>query len=296
MSLPDVPLSSAAPIGVFDSGIGGLSVLRALRAQLPQENFVYLADSRHAPYGEKGADFVQQRTLRIARWLHQQHGIKALVVACNTATAAAIELLRQELPGMPLIGVEPAIKPAAALTRTGRVGVLATRGTVGSSRFARLLTQHGAGVTFAVQACDGLALAIEQSTEEALPAPVSTAKIRALCAQYTGALGVFGTQKGQVDTLVLGCTHYVFARAQLRDLLGEQVHILDTGAAVARQTQRILQAGGALHDGAAPGEVRLWTTAGVQALQAAAARWLEVPGQTCAQAPQGLADAGVTNA
>ena len=282
MQHPDVELRSDAPIGVFDSGIGGLSVLQALRAQLPQEHFVYLADSRHAPYGEKDASFVQQRTLSIARWLRQQKGIKALVVACNTATAVAIELLRQEWPQLALIGVEPAIKPAAALTRSGRVGVLATRGTVSSRRFARLLEQYGSQAAFVVQACDGLALAIEQSTEEALPAPLSTSKIRALCAEYTGALGQFGQESGQIDTLVLGCTHYVFARGLLRELLGNEVQILDTGAAVARQTQRLLQELDLLRQRAGPGQVHLLTTGQLPALQAAAARWLDLPPERCA--------------
>ncbi|HQQ69570.1 MAG TPA: glutamate racemase, partial [Alicycliphilus sp.] len=212
---------AARPIGVFDSGIGGLSVLQALRHELPHEDFVYLADSGNAPYGdEKGDAFVQQRTLAIARWLRAQHDIKALVVACNTATAAAVEQLRAAMPELPAIGVEPALKPAAARSQTHHVGVLATRGTVGSARFARLQGAHSAGTRFSVQACDGLARAIEQSTEEPLPAATSAAKIGALCAQYTGTLGSFGLKTGEIDTLVLGCTHYVFAKDLLRALVG----------------------------------------------------------------------------
>ena len=133
---------AARPIGVFDSGIGGLSVLQALRHELPHEDFIYLADSGNAPYGdEKGEAFVQERTLAIAQWLLQHHHIKALVVACNTATAAAVERLRASLPDLPAIGVEPALKPAAARSQTHHVGVLATRGTVGSARFERLREQ-----------------------------------------------------------------------------------------------------------------------------------------------------------
>jgi len=276
------------PIGVFDSGIGGLSVLQALRHELPHERFVYLADSGNAPYGdEKGEAFVQQRTLAIARWLQQQHRIKALVVACNTATAAAVEQLRAALPDLPAIGVEPALKPAAACTQTHHVGVLATRGTVGSSRFQRLLQAHSAHTRFAVQACDGLARAIEQSTEEPLPATESATKIGALCAQYTGALGTFGLKTGDIDTLVLGCTHYVFAKDALRALVGPDVQILDTGAAVARQTRRILAQAGTLADEytAAPGHVRLYTTGQLAALQAAAGRWLDLPAEHCAALP-----------
>ena len=290
----DMP-SPSSPIGVFDSGVGGLSVLQALRHELPHERFIYLADSGNAPYGdEKGEAFVQERTLAIARWLLQRHDIKALVVACNTATAAAVERLRASLPDLPAIGVEPALKPAAARSQTHHVGVLATRGTVGSARFERLREQHSAHTRFAVQACDGLARAIEQSTEEPLPALESAAKIRALCAQYTGALGPFGLKTGDIDTLVLGCTHYVFAKDALRELVGPDVLILDTGAAVARQTRRILTQAAALApeqaaDGepAAPGRISLYTTGQLGALQAAAVRWLELPAHCCAALPQG---------
>ena len=286
-------LPAAWPLGVFDSGIGGLSVLQALRNELPHEDFIYLADSGNAPYGdEKGDAFVQERTLAIARWLRAQHGIKAMVVACNTATAAAVELLRATLPELPAIGVEPALKPAAACSQTHHAGVLATRGTVSSARFQRLLAAHSAHTRFTVQACDGLARAIEQSTEEPLPAPESAAKIRALCAQYAGALGSFGLKTGDIDTLVLGCTHYVFAKDMLRELVGPEVQILDTGAAVARQTRRILAQRGTLApeqaaDGqpAAPGQVRLYTTGQLAALQAAAERWLDLPPRCCAALP-----------
>ncbi|AVP57408.1 glutamate racemase [Pulveribacter suum] len=272
------------PIGVFDSGIGGLSVLAALREELPHEHFVYLADSGHAPYGEKGDDFVTRRTLAIGQWLHRHHSIKALVVACNTATAASVEALRAALPGLPVIGVEPALKPAAALTRTGHVGVLATRGTVHSERFARLRGAHeGRQLRFSVQACDGLAHAIERSTTEGPAAAAARDTVAALCARYTGALGCFGDEPGAIDTLVLGCTHYVFAREQLRALVGPQVQLIDTGAAVARQTRRMLEAAGALAPEAQSGQElpRLFTTGALAALQAAAGRWLGLPPTAC---------------
>ena len=278
---------AARPIGVFDSGIGGLSVLQALRHELPHEDFIYLADSGNAPYGdEKGEAFVQERTLAIARWLLQQHHIKALVVACNTATAAAVERLRASLPDLPAIGVEPALKPAAARSQTHHVGVLATRGTVGSARFERLREQHSAHTRFAVQACDGLARAIEQSTEEPLPALESAAKIRALCAQYTGALGPFGLKTGDIDTLVLGCTHYVFVADELRSLVGPQVRLIETGEPVARQTRRLLHKDALLTPedsiAEAPASIRLLTTGALAPLQAAAERWLQLPPDCCA--------------
>lgn len=271
----------AAPIGIFDSGIGGLSVLQALRAALPHERFVYVADSGYAPYGERGADFVRQRSQAIAEYLLQAHGIKLLVVACNTATAAAITHLRVLWPQQLLVGVEPAIKPAAALTRTGCVGVMGTRGTVTSARFENLLQTFGAGVRWQVQACDGLARAIEASTWQA---DGNAAEIEALCARYASALGQFGSEPGQMDTLVLGCTHYVFAQSVLQPLLGPQVQLLDTGKAVAQQTQRLLQQARLLADTAQalPScPVQLFTTGALPALQAAAARWLHLPAPCC---------------
>lgn len=288
------------PIGVFDSGIGGLSVLQSLRSELPYEYFVYLADSANTPYGERGDAFVQERTHTIARYLVSQHGIKALVIACNTATAAAVESLRQNMPQLPLIGVEPAIKPAARSTQTGHVGVMATRGTVQSQRFQRLLTAFGRETTFHIQACDGLARAIEKSTEH--PASLTSlnaidTEIRALCARYTDALGSFGLKTAEMDTLVLGCTHYIFAKDDLRALLGPDVQLVDTGAAVARQTRRLLMQLDALapepllahqthkpnlHDVlAGPEQIYLQTTGRLSALQAAAQRWLQLPGSCC---------------
>lgn len=260
-----------APIGVFDSGIGGLSVLQALRAELPHENFVYLADSAHAPYGERGDDFVASRSLAVAAHLIQHHGIKALVVACNTATAAAVQTLRSAYPQRPIVGVEPALKPAVARTSSGRIGVMATRGTLGSARFAQLLAAMPSQARFVLQPCDGLAHAIERCTVE----PDAEAQVKALCQRYTQALG-------DIDTLVLGCTHYVFARDTLRALLGPRVALLDTGAPVARQTRRLLAASGPWATG--HGTLRLFTTGELPALQAAAARWLQLPASVCARA------------
>lgn len=222
-----------APIGVFDSGVGGLSVLRALRAELPHERCVYFADSGHAPYGERGDAFVIERSLAIADELIRGHGIKALVVACNTATAAAIHSLRQQHPWLPIVGVEPALKPALAVTRTRRVGVWATRGTLDSPKFATLRASLGDQAEFVTQACDGLALAIEQQSTD-------PERVRRLCERYLNAMGRFGTGPGEIDTLVLGCTHYVFAREQLAEQLGPGVALVDTGEPVARQTRRLL--------------------------------------------------------
>jgi glutamate racemase len=275
--------SEQCPIGVFDSGIGGLSVLQALQKELPHERFVYLADNAHAPYGEKSEAFIRQRTHAIAEYLLAQHQIKALVVACNTATAAAIHELRERHPALPLVGLEPALKPAVALSHTRRVGVMATRGTVASDKFARLLASVQSEAHFEVQACNGLALAIEHSTLPDL-AVAAQAQIAHLLQSYTQAMGHFGSAPGDIDTLVLGCTHYVFVEKDLRQLLGPHVQLVSTGEAVARQTHRLLEAAAILSNEKPDGAVhplRLFTTGDLQGLQAAAQRWLGLPPEVC---------------
>ncbi|WP_090047948.1 glutamate racemase [Limnohabitans sp. 2KL-27] len=282
--------SDQRPIGVFDSGIGGLSVLQALKKELPNERFVYLADNAHAPYGEKNETFISERTHAITDYLLTQHHIKALVVACNTATAAAIHELRARYLALPMVGLEPALKPALALSHTRRIGVMATRGTVNSEKFARLLASVQTEAHFEVQACNGLALAIEQST---LPAQAAAAQVQIshLLQTYTQALGRFGKAPGQMDTLVLGCTHYVFVEKDLRQLLGPDVQLISTGEPVARQTHRLLAAAELLNhettDGAAQ-PMRLLTTGDLQGLQAAAQRWLDLPANCCEAVPASL--------
>ncbi len=288
---------ASSPIGVFDSGVGGLSVLRALLAAMPHERFVYLADSAHAPYGERGDAYVAARTHAITQYLCEQHGIKALVVACNTATAAAIHEVRSSHPTLPLVGLEPAIKPALAVTKTGHVGVIGTRGTLTSAKFGKLMASLNEQARFVVQPCDGLAHAIERSV--ALPvaapgSPVDATETGALCARYVQAMGSFGTAPGQMDTLVLGCTHYIFVAHELRALVGPGVQFIETGEPVARQTRRLLEAAGLLHVPAetrpdkppapSPGTtpaVQLLTTGPVAMLEAAAQRWLNLPTSCC---------------
>lgn len=220
-----------SPIGVFDSGVGGLSVLRALRVELPYERFAYVADSGHAPYGERDDTHVIARSHAIADYLIATHGIKALVVACNTATAAAIHELRRDYPDLPIVGIEPALKPAAAQSKTGVVGVMATRGTLQSEKFRKLLETLHDRATFILQPCDGLADAIERG---------DATETIAACARYTGAMGRFGTNSGDMDTLVLGCTHYPFVEEALRKLTGNEVVFMEGGSPVARQAQRLL--------------------------------------------------------
>lgn len=245
------------PIGVFDSGVGGLSILRALKHELPREDFVYFSDAGHAPYGEKGDAFVSERSLAIAVDLLERHRIKALVVACNTATAAAVHLLRARHTQLPVVGVEPALKPAAALTKSGRVAVLATRGTLGSAKFQALRASLAGRAEFVLVPCDGLAAAIEAEDR---------AQVEALCRKYTRF-------DGDVDTVVLGCTHYPFASEVFTELLGPRVQLVETGEPVARQTRRLLAAQELLHP-AGRGAVQWRTTGDEAALRTAASRWL----------------------
>lgn len=260
--MPSAPAKNNCPIGVFDSGVGGLSVLRQLLQQLPEEDIVYLADSAWAPYGERTPEQIAARCLQIADYLLRQHHIKALVVACNTATSQAVQHLRSRWPQLLLIGIEPAIKPAVALSQTGHVGIMATRGTVQSAKFARLLQDWGGSSHIHVQACDGLALAIENALEDRANPDGQT--VHSLCQRYVAALRdaanqaageeqaagakeLSGNALGAIDVLVLGCTHYPFAEEVLQGMVGEQVRLIEPGAPVARQTQRLLQQHGLLH-------------------------------------------------
>lgn len=262
------------PIGVFDSGVGGLSVLRALQAELPHEHFVYVADNGYAPYGERDDAHVLKRSHTITDFMVARHGIKALVVACNTATAAAIHVLRTAYLELPIIGIEPALKPAAATSKTGAIGVMATRGTLNSEKFRKLLeVLHGMG-NFVLQPCDGLADAIERSDD---------GKTLELCSAYTQAMGRFGTNTGAIDCLVLGCTHYAFASDQLQTMVGTQVQLLDGGAPVARQTRRQLERFGLIlpsNDAPNPKEkvshVLFYSTGNLPLLASAVLRWLQL--------------------
>ncbi len=249
------------PVGVFDSGIGGFSILQALRAELAHQPFVYVADSGHAPYGERDSAHVIERSQTITRHLVQTHDIQALVVACNTATAAAIALLREEHPGLPIIGVEPALKPAAQLSRSQRVGVLATRSTLQSAKFQALLASLQVQADFVLQPCDGLADAIEHLDLE---------RAQALSASYIEAMGRLGQGAGAIDTVVLGCTHYPLIAERLQAIVGTQVTLVESGAPVARQTRRLLP------EPASSGQPlpRLSTTGDPAALRAAVDRWL----------------------
>ena len=219
-----------SPVGVFDSGLGGLSVLRAVRTLLPAESLIYVADSAYAPYGERDDDFIADRTLAIGEWLVAQ-GAKALVIACNTATAQSIALVRERLP-IPLVGVEPGVKPAASQSKTRVAGVLATQVTLRSARFQDLLVRHAGDCRFLCQPGHGLVQAIERCD-------IGSPELRALLKSYLEPMLDEGA-----DTLVLGCTHYPFLDAAIRDIVGDRLTLIDTSIAVARQLERVLEQNG----------------------------------------------------
>lgn len=215
-------------MGVLDSGVGGLSVLIHLRVYLPAEHLIYLADQAHIPYGPRPPEEVRAFTAAITRFL-LRGGAKLIVVACNTATAAALDFLRQAFPRVPFVGMEPAVKPAALTTRSGKVGILATPTTLNSHRYAGLMARFAAGIQVYEDPCDGLVQLIEN---DELDTPATRDLLRRVIDPMLEA---------GVDTLVLGCTHYPFIRPLLHEIVGDDVTIIDPAPAVARQARFVLQ-------------------------------------------------------
>ena len=215
------------PVGVFDSGIGGLSVLKEIHQLLPHENLIYVGDSVNAPYGDKSAEYVRQRSQQITDFLLDQ-GAKAIVIACNTATAEAADLLRATID-VPVIGLEPAIKPASQLSINGVIGVLATQRTINSERLLGLTERYAHNKKVLAQACPGLVEQVEAYE-------LDSDKTRSLLEKYINPL----LEQG-VDALILGCTHYPFLLQSIRDIVGNDIQILETGKPVALQLERILK-------------------------------------------------------
>lgn len=234
-----------------------MSILRAMRAALPAEELIYVADSVHLPYGEKSVGFIEQRATAISEFLLAQ-GAKTIVVACNTATAAAIDQLRRRFD-VPFIGVEPAVKPAVALTRSGIVGVLATGATTASVRLGNLLQRFGNGVEVIVQPCPGLVDRVEAGQFD-------DAGTLQLVHSYVAPL----IERG-ADTLVLGCTHYPFLESAIRAAAGVGVGIIDTGEPVARELVRRLEMHGLSRNGN-DGRVTFWTSGTPQTVAAMISR------------------------
>ena len=214
------------PIGVFDSGVGGMTVAKKIREMLPGEDLLYVADSRHAPYGNKSQAFIVQRAHAIVNFM-LQHQAKAIVVACNTATLVAIQPLRTNFT-TPIIGVEPGIKPAALQTKSAVIGVMVTTRTSLSETFHQLVKRYSESVRIEVQACDGLVELVETGD-------LDSHTTRALVASYVQPLLAKG-----VDTIALGCTHYPFLLALIQQIAGPDIGIIETGTAVAKQVVRRL--------------------------------------------------------
>ena len=233
-------------MGVFDSGVGGLSVLRAIRGALPFEDLLYVGDSGCAPYGDRSPEFIKGRAAAITNFLIDQRA-KAIVVACNTATAVAVESLRAHFQ-LPIVAIEPAVKPAASRTRSRVVGVLATTGTLSSPNMAKLLANYGADVEFLIQPCPGLADQVEKGE-------LASEQTRTLVERYVRPL----IDKG-ADILVLGCTHYPFVAPVIRDIAGPTIDIIDPATAVARELRRRLDIAELLRDEAAEGGEEFWTS------------------------------------
>ncbi|MBE2222095.1 MAG: glutamate racemase [Anaerolineae bacterium] len=237
----------SSPIGIFDSGIGGLSVLREMQALLPGEALVYVADQAHVPYGPRPVSEIQQFSEAISRFLLTQEA-KLIVVACNTASAAALSFLRQRFPHVPFVGMEPAVKPAARKTQTGKVGVLATEGTFASERYADLMARFAQDVVVYQNPCHGLVQLIESGQGDE---PETERLLQEI---------VWPMVADGVDTIVLGCTHYPFVIPVLEKVGGTAVFIIDPAPAVARQVKRVLEKAAMLSANTGAAQLDLVTT------------------------------------
>jgi glutamate racemase len=238
---------SNAPIGVFDSGVGGLSVLRAIHRQFPQENILYFADQAHVPYGPRTLQQVQQFSEAITRYFLIQ-AAKMVVVACNTASAAALHYLRKQFPDTPFVGMEPAVKPAAENTLSGVVGVLATPATFQGELYASVVERFANGVEIMQNTCPGLVEQIELGN-------LTGDKTRDILTRALTPMLAAG-----IDTVVLGCTHYPFVIPLIQEIVGPQVRVIDPAPAIARQVGRLLVQGQMHNPTTNPGETRYYTS------------------------------------
>jgi glutamate racemase len=243
-----------SPIGIFDSGVGGLSVLRAIRTQMPEESVIYLGDQGHVPYGPRPLEEVQAFSEQITRFLLAK-GAKLIVVACNAASAAALQYLRRTFPDVSFVGMEPAVKPAVEQTKSGVVGVLATPATFQGALYASVVERFAQGVTVLQDVCPGLVGQIEKGE---LDAPETESILRAALQPMLA--------KG-IDTVVLGCTHYPFVIPLIERIAGENVRVIDPAPAVARQTGRLLKVVRGRQPAETKATVAYYTTAAAESMQ-----------------------------
>jgi len=237
------------PIGVFDSGVGGLSLLRCIREELPEEDLIYVADSGYAPYGDKSSEYIEKRSFAITEFLVEQKA-KAIVVACNTATAAAIAKMRA-IFDLPIIGMEPGVKPAIAASKSKTVGIMATTETLKSEKFRLLTDRFCNDCNIVTQACPGLVEQVEQFD-------LSDRKTIELLERYVGAI----LEKG-ADIIVLGCTHYLFLADLIREIAGRDIKVIDTGLAVAKEVGRRLKEADILLNSNKNGNEKFWTSGNI---------------------------------
>ena len=235
------------PIGVFDSGVGGLSVLRAIRMLMPGETVLYFGDQGHVPYGPRSMEQIQNFSEGITKFL-LDHDSKLIIVACNTASAAALTYLRRCFPSVSFVGMEPAVKPAAETTRTGRVGVLATPATFQGALYASVVERFAAGVELFQHTCPGLVEQIENGE-------LDSAKTRAILEDALHPM-----LEKNIDTVVLGCTHYPFVIPLIERIVGEKVRVIDPAPSVAKQANRLLEAAGMRNQSQEQATVRFFTS------------------------------------
>ena len=249
------------PIGVFDSGVGGLSVLRAMRAQMPAENMIYLGDQEHVPYGPRPMQEIQKFSEGITRFLLQKNS-KLIVVACNTASAAALTTLRGQFSDVSFVGMEPAVKPAAETTKTGKVGVLATPATFQGELYASVVERFGAGVELFQHTCPGLVSQIEKGELDSITTRLILEE------------ALYPMLEKNIDTVVLGCTHYPFVIPLIERIVGENVRVIDPAPSVARQAKRLLEAGNMINQTGKDAGVRFFTSGDAASMKSLLPLWL----------------------
>lgn len=242
------------PVGVFDSGVGGLSVLRAIRQRLTYEDLIYLADQEHVPYGSRSLEEVRGYSENITQYLLYQ-GAKVIVVACNTASAAALQYLRERFPEVPFVGMEPAVKPAAESTQSGVVGVLATPATFQGELYASVVERFANDVSVLQHTCPGLVSQIEMGNLE-------TVDTRAILEE-----ALFPMIDQGIDTVVLGCTHYPFVIPLIQEIVGKAIRVIDPAPAIARQVERVLDMHALRDESASKGHIAYLTTGNPDRMQ-----------------------------